>query len=98
MAKTVKGTLDELKGSISKDYNEFAREVYQEIVHTTPVNTGRARRGWVAPGRITKDNYNATITRNSVPYIGNLEDGASKQAPNGIVQPAIDKITRRYTK
>lgn len=96
MAKTVKGTLDELKGSISKDYNRFADELQREIVRTTPKRTGRAMRSWTKPDRVADDNYNATITESRLEYIGPLDEGHSKQAPNGIVQPAIDKITRRY--
>ena len=96
MAKTVKGTLDELKGSISKDFNKFANALQAEIVRETPKRTGRAQRSWTKPERVVKDNYNVTITENRLEYIGPLDEGSSKQAPNGIVQPAIDKITRRY--
>ena len=98
MAKTARGTLDELKGSISKDFNAYAQEVYAEIVKTTPVRSGQARRSWTKPQPTRKDNYNAVITSSSLPYMQPLDEGYSKQAPNGIIQPAIDKVTRRYNK
>ena len=50
----------------------------------TPIDKGRARRGWRKERSIRQ-----TSIVNRVPYIVALEDGHSKQAPNGITKPAI---------
>ena len=53
----------------------------------TPVKTGQARDGWTA--KTTKTDF--TI-ENKVPYIGYLEQGRSKQAPKGMIGPALNKV------
>ena len=50
----------------------------------TPIDTGRARRGWQQRQTGTQK-----ILDNQVPYIERLERGWSKQAPNGFVNQAI---------
>lgn len=95
MASTPKGTIKELRKEVSKDLTGMANELYQEIVRTTPRRTGTASRSWTKPPQVGDDNYNVTVTTSSLPYIQPLEDGRSKQAPNGFIQPAIDKITRK---
>lgn len=60
------------------------------VVPRTPIDTGRARRGWQS---------RTSEIRNSVPYIRKLEEGYSRQAPSGFVRQAlsstIDKSNRR---
>jgi hypothetical protein len=58
-------------------------ELFPRIVNRTPINTGRARDGWV------KDN---TTISNNVPYIGVLENGSSDQAPEGMVRVSLEEI------
>jgi hypothetical protein len=53
----------------------------------TPVKTGRARDGWTETH--TKTDYKI---ENKVPYIGYLEQGRSKQAPKGMIGPALGKL------
>lgn len=72
-----------LKGVI----DEMTRDLAEEIRKTTPIDTGKARRGW----RRSLTPKGATIN-NSVPYISALEKGHSRQAPKGMIQPAINKI------
>ena len=95
MATTASGTMKELRKDVSKDLTGSAQELYQEIVRTTPRKTGTASRSWSKPPKVGDDNYNVTVTSSSLPYIQPLEDGHSKQAPTGFIQPAIDKITRK---
>lgn len=95
MAKTPQGTMKELRNEVSKDLTGLAQELHQEIVRTTPRRTGAASRSWSKPPKVNDANYNVTVTTSSLPYIQPLEDGHSKQAPNGFIQPAIDKITRK---
>ena len=58
-----------------------------EVKPLTPKDTGRARRGWHLEGRGQK-----TKLVNNVPYIGYLEKGHSKQAPNGMIVPLKRKL------
>lgn len=95
MATTASGTIKQLRKEVAKDLTGSATELYQEIVRTTPRRTGTASRSWSKPPKVGDDNYNVTVTTSSLPYIQPLEDGRSKQAPNGFIQPAIDKITRK---
>lgn len=72
-----------------KTVKEWGRELFTKIVDATPVDTGRARDGWEideAPlGGIT-------WIENSVPYIAELENGSSKQAPAGMVIKSIEEM------
>lgn len=58
--------------------------LFEEIVWRTPVDTGYCMSRWeIQPG----DGY-FTIT-NDAPYVSFLEAGWSKQAPVGMVKPAL---------
>lgn len=56
----------------------------------TPIDQGRARRGWRK-----EKSFRQTSIVNRVPYIDALENGHSKQAPNGITKPAVRETLRR---
>ena len=56
----------------------------------TPIDQGRARRGWRK-----EKTFRQTQVVNRVPYIDALENGHSKQAPNGITGPAVRETLRR---
>ena len=56
----------------------------------TPIDQGKARRGWRKEKR-----YRETQVVNRVPYIVALEEGHSKQSPNGITTPAVRETLRR---
>lgn len=58
----------------------------------TPIDQGRAKRGWRK-----EKSFRQTQVVNRVPYIVALEDGHSKQAPNGITTPALRETLRRIT-
>lgn len=63
--------------------NRMQTDLHKEVVSLTPVDTGRAKSGW------TK---NSEGTRNDVPYIGRLDKGHSKQAPDGMSRPALNRV------
>ena len=69
--------------------------VLDDVVKRSPVGeTGRFKKSWRKSGGGFK--YKLT---NPQPYAGALERGRSKQAPRGIVRPAIENIKqpiRRY--
>jgi len=98
MARSVTAVLKELRKDVATDYSKMTQELYQEIVRTTPRRSGAASRAWTRPGPVRNDNYNTQVTTNSLPYVESLEEGHSRQAPHGFIQPAIDKITRKYNK
>lgn len=88
--------MKELKSEAHKPLDRMARDIYLEIVKTTPKRTGQASRAWTKPENVSPGDFNAVITTNRLPYIERLEEGYSKQAPDGFIQKSVDKITRRY--
>lgn len=77
----------DFKSKILKGIERMEEDLHRDLISGTPVDTGRARKGW----RRTDEG-----SENSVPYINALDDGHSKQAPNGIVQPALNKLRQRF--
>ena len=74
-----------------------AEDIRQVAQQNTPIDKGRARRGWKVKNKVSAiqtSSSTRTIT-NRVPYIDLLERGRSKQAPKGIVGPTIREISRR---
>lgn len=69
-----------LEGVVSKEIDALQTDYKSSVVPRTPIDTGKARRGWKTR---TKE------IRNDVPYIGKLETGYSRQAPQGFVNQAI---------
>ena len=68
--------------------------VLDDVRDRSPVRSGLFKRSWRKSGSGTK--YRLT---NPQPYAGALERGRSRQAPKGVVRPAIENIkqpTRRY--
>jgi len=97
--KNVVGTKQFLNGELRSAVKSLANEVYQEVRKTTPVDTGRARKGWTK-----KVQGNDFEIANQVPYIGVLDKGrhmtnrgmrGSKQAPKGIIGPSLNSIKGR---
>lgn len=62
------------------------KEAYDVFKQTTPIKTGNARRKTRLQGETIKANY---------PYATELDAGASRQAPEGMVKPTERFITRR---
>ena len=84
---------DRIIGLIARDTLEVAKK-------NTPIDKGQARRGW----KLTRDVVNSTLSgtdyriSNSVNHAVYLEQGRSKQAPNGILGPTVREISRRRYK
>jgi len=98
MTTNIKSVLNELRVETHSDLNRMFRDLYLEIVKTTPKATGAASRAWTRPEKVSPNDFNAVITTNTLPYVERLEEGYSKQAPDGFIQPSIEKIIRRYNK
>lgn len=93
--KGVDRALDEVKDYIDRFTNGLVDEFRSQVIPRTPIDTGRARRGWQVRKGITKR------IENNVPYIGALERGRSRQAPRGFVKQSISAAiaeTERTTK
>jgi len=89
-------SLDKELGSAVK---RLADDLYDTVERRTPVDTGRARKGWSK--NVNKDNF---VIENKVPYVPVLDKGrhmtprgmrGSKQAPRGIVGPSLNEIKRK---
>lgn len=79
-----KETLDDLDREVQQLVSFVKTTFTSEVKKRTPIDTGRARRGW--SNRQTGKN---AVIENKVPYIERLEKGWSKQAPRGFVKQAI---------
>jgi len=82
---------------LSKELDQMVRsvslQIFNQVKDLTPmakVNGGRAKRGWKVSG--SNKSYNIS---NKVPYIGRLDGGYSKQAPEGMTRPALREVLQR---
>ena len=91
MALNVKlnARLQGFESSVEDGFQDLSREAFNRIKTRTPVDTGRARDGWTISGTPT----DITIL-NEVPYIEFLENGHSRQAPNGMVRITLEELFR----
>lgn len=84
----IEATLTKLR----KDFNRLrptellkkAIVINAELAAATPVDTGRAMQGWT----VREEGTTAVIT-NEVPYIQDLNNGHSKQAPSFYVESIL---------
>lgn len=98
MADSEKSFKIELYTEINRDLSKFAKDFTAELRATTPIRTGEARKGWQNTFKDGGFGRGKTVplARNMVPYIGVLDSNkTSKQAPLGIVEPALRKATRK---
>lgn len=68
--------------------------VFEDVKRRSPVRSGLFKKSWRKSG--SKFRYNLT---NPQSYGGRLEEGRSKQAPSGVMRPAIENLKqpiRRY--
>jgi hypothetical protein len=80
-------SLDDIVNQITK---KLTQSIFEDIKERSPVakkNGGRFKRSWTMRGKDKK----YTIS-NPQPYGPALEKGRSRQAPNGVVRPAINNI------
>lgn len=87
----------DIERSLEREINDIIQDINNDIENATPVRSGRAQRGWRGPGRYRLGS-DVIVAENTVPYIGLLEMGYSKQAPNGMIEPAMRKLNRRNRK
>tara|TARA_A100001201_G_C4019309_1_gene180052 strand:- start:15 stop:308 length:294 start_codon:yes stop_codon:yes gene_type:complete len=93
--RTPRAAMKDLSEGLEDIVNRFLVEYTNELRASTPVATGRAKRGWKRTGKY-KVGKSVPVIENRVPYIGVLDTGTSRQAPNGIAKPAAEKTVRRF--
>lgn len=74
------------------ELTDLGHEFREAVVGATPVATGRARKGW---GPLSLEESPAGLRvrlANPVPYIHLLEQGRSKQAPEGVFALASERF------
>lgn len=110
--------VEKAKGNADMVVRKTALDIFDRVIHRTPVDTGRARGNWAC----AIDGYSASATgkldkggtttignvskvvgsaragqviylTNTMPYIMPLENGSSKQAPNGMVTVTLTEFT-----
>lgn len=87
----------DMKNSIEGAVDDLFQDINTEVKRTTPKRTGYASRQW-RYSRPYRYGYTGTVIENRASYIGVLDKGSSRQAPNGIVEPVLRNITRRRRK
>lgn len=74
--------LRKMKGALDK----LPKEAYEVFKDETPIKTGNARRRTRLQGEAIKADYD---------YATELDAGKSRQAPEGMVKPTEEYITKR---
>lgn len=95
MSKQSKRTIGDLEKEMSAGLDSYFNALTDNLKAGTPIQTGTARRGWRKRSELEiGSNSKKTVIVNPVPYSGVLDTGTSRQAPKGIVQPAINKTRK----
>jgi hypothetical protein len=97
---------------VDKVVKKVVLQAWRGVTLKTPVDTGRARGNWnLSEGSIDGSINNSATTikayrepkgkkdvyiTNSLPYIGLLEKGSSKQAPKGMVSTTMNEIRSQF--
>ena len=98
--KNSRAVFTDITDTLGDIVNHFIDDFYKEVKRTTPSRGGAAKKGWKKTTKYSIDRPGkTTVIKNDVPYIGILDEGSSKQAPNGMTGPAFNKLSnRRYRK
>ena len=72
--------------AVAEMLKEFEREFMERVMRRTPIDKGKAREGWQS--QVNKEQL---VISNDVPYIGELENGSSKQAPSGMLRITVEE-------
>lgn len=84
MSSNIKARLQKQKQKL----NKLPDEAYKVFVKETPIRSGNARRNTKLKGKKEiQANY---------PYAQRLDNGYSKQSPDGMVQPTTEFIIKRF--
>lgn len=75
-----------LKG-VKRQLKELPAEALKVFIKNTPIRTGNARRNTKLKGK--------TVIHARYPYAQRLDEGYSKQSPEGMVKPTEEFIQKR---
>jgi hypothetical protein len=78
--------LDRRLAQVNRFLEELPRTAHEKFRATTPIDTGNARNSTELRGNEITGNYE---------YASRLQEGWSKQAPDGMRDPTIEDIRRR---
>jgi len=84
--KLVRNTMTPSLKRITTALNKLPKEAHKVFKDETPIKTGNARRRTRLQGEVIKADYD---------YATELDAGKSRQAPEGMVKPTEEYITRR---
>lgn len=86
----IKTNISPILKNMQRKIDNIPNDAYKVFVKETPVRSGNARRK-------TKLRNKKTIEAN-YPYAQRLDEGYSKQSPEGMVEPTMDFITDEFIK
>jgi len=93
---TLTGT-ERAMNALKRRSQQLIQQISQDVLVTvkkyTPIRKGTARRAW----HLQRQNRGISVI-NRTPYINRLDEGYSTQAPNGIIAPTLNEITKRRYK
>lgn len=87
--RKIKDTVSVKLQSLTNGIEDLPRQAYHEWVRTTPKKSGNARRHTNLKGDAIHADY---------PYAQRLDQGWSKQAPNGMSEPITKFLERELQK
>lgn len=90
---SITGKMPDIEKKLRRAIQQAGEDLNRELKEGTPVDTGYAKSRW----NKTSSTKSVEI-KNDAPYIEPLDKGSSKQAPNGITKPAINKIIDNFKK
>ena len=85
-----KKIVESIKNVVNQEKIDLSQDLYQPIKRRSPVRSGKFKRSWTR----TVSAQGAKIN-NPQPYSQRLEEGYSRQAPLGVVKPAIEEVIKR---
>ena len=86
MNVSTKNVLSSSLAKIQRQLDALPQEAYKEFVKETPIKSGNARRNTKLKGDEIQANY---------PYAKRLDEGYSKQSPDGMVKPTEAFLRKR---
>ena len=86
MSVIIKDNITASLKRINKQINNLPKEAFQEFVKDTPKRSGNARRKTRLSGNKIVAGY---------PYAQKLDEGFSKQAPDGMTKPTEQFVEKR---
>ena len=88
MSVKIKDKITKSIDNILQKIDKLPQEAYKEFVKDTPIRSGNARRKTRLSGNKIVAGYN---------YAQKLDEGFSKQAPDGMTKPTEEFIKKRMT-